>query len=122
DRLRVCDHTGQPGARLVGVHEEVTAMPLSIDAVYRPFKAFFLEKYGGTATHFRFASVPHAVRGEDFVVAAHPEWGPSPELARERLSQIVDGIPTFEVDGRHVSIGPGLISAVYADELLAPAT
>jgi len=97
---------------------------LLLDALYRPFRDFFLEKFGSTGVsraHFRFAAVPQAFDDHDFMVEQHPEWGPSPALARERMSRLVDGIPTLELDGRRVTIGPALISELFADELLAPA-
>ena len=96
-------------------------MAISFDAIYGPFKAFFLEKFGATAIHFRFASSPYALADEELLVSQHPEWGPSEALAVERISQLVDGIPALEIDGRRVAIGPNKISDVYSDELLLPA-
>jgi hypothetical protein len=101
-------------------------MALSLDSMFRPFNEFFLTKFGsglGASVKFRFSRLPHTFVDSDFVVAEHPEWGPSKQLAQEIFSNVIDQIPTLDPDGRNVSsgFGAGLISELYSDEILGPA-
>ena len=101
-------------------------MALSLDSMFRPFNEFFLTKFGaglGASVKFRFCRLPHTFVDSDFVVAEHPEWGPSKQLAQEIFSNVIDQIPTLDPDGRNVSsgFGAGLISELYSDEILGPA-
>jgi hypothetical protein len=99
-------------------------MALSLDAVYRPFKDFFLQKFTGGAgapVTFRFAHLPRAFVDSDFLTPLHPEWGPSSAIAQELLSAVVDGVTRLDADGRTVWLSTSRLSELYHDEILGPA-
>jgi hypothetical protein len=98
-------------------------MGLSLDAIYKPLNDFFLKEFGATAgapVKFRFAHTAHTLVDGDFIPPLHPEFGPSPSMALQIFSILVDGIPTLDSDGHTVWIGPGSISDLYHDEILEP--
>ena len=99
-------------------------MSLSLDAIFRPFNEFFVNKFssgGGCAVKFRFAHVPQTVFDSDFLVVGHLDWGPYEPLARELFSTVVDGVTMLDTNGQQVWVGPRLISELYRDEILGPA-
>jgi hypothetical protein len=100
-------------------------MPISMDSIFRPLNDFFTQQFAagsGGAVKFRFARLPRVLVDSDFLDAMHPDWPPSPAIARELLSRMVDGVTHLEADGRTVSINPSTrISELYNDEILGPA-
>jgi hypothetical protein len=99
-------------------------MPISLDAIYQPLNQFFLQKFGQgdtTSIFFRFAESPVGLYDSDFVVPLHPEWGPSPALAAEQFSNLVDKITRLDPSGHGVWLNPPRISDLYHDEILEPA-
>jgi len=100
-------------------------MALSLDSVYRPFDEFFYDKFAagdGAPVTFRFAHLPRAFVDSDFLTPLHPEWGPSPAIAQELLSTVVDGVTRLDPDGRTVWLSTSRLSELYNDEILSPAT
>lgn len=97
-------------------------MALSLDSIYRPFNEFFSQRFGGgTSVTFRFARLPRAFVDSDFLVPADPEWGPSPAVAEEQLSTVIDGVPRLDADSRTVWLSTSRLSELYNDEILGPA-
>lgn len=99
-------------------------MPLSLDSIYRPLNEFFSQKFGAgedAPVTFRFAHLPRTFADSDFLAPLHPEWGPSPALAQELFSSVVDGVPRLDDDGRTVWLSMSRLSDLYADEILGPA-
>jgi hypothetical protein len=98
-------------------------MAISLDAIYQPVNKFFLQKFGqgdGASVFFRFAELPVKFYDSDFVVLQHPEWGPSPALATEQLSDVVDKVTRLDPNGHGVWLDPPRISDLYHDEILGP--
>jgi len=99
-------------------------MVLSLDSIYRPFNEFFSHKFdAGTnaPVKFRFARLPRTFADSDFLPSLHPEWGPSPAIAQELLSTVVDGVPRIDEDGQTVWLSTSRLSELYNDEILGPA-
>ncbi len=98
-------------------------MAISLDAIYQPLNHFFLQKFGQgdeASVFFRFAQIPVGFYDSDFVVLSHPEWGPSPALAIEQLSILVDRIIRLDPSGHGVWLDPPRISDLYHDEIMGP--
>jgi hypothetical protein len=100
-------------------------MSLSLDAIFRPFNDFFCQKFApdsGGPVEFRFAHLARTFVDSDFLNPQHPEWGPSPAMAAELFSAVVDGITQLDADGRTVRLSTSSqISDLYHDEILQPA-
>jgi hypothetical protein len=98
-------------------------MAISLDAIYQPINKFFLQKFGqgeGAPVFFRFAQVPVKIYDSDFLVQLHPEWGPSPAMATELLSDLIDSVTRLNPNGHGVWLDPPRISELYHDEILGP--
>lgn len=97
-------------------------MALSLDAIYKPFNEFFVEKFtsGGSPVQFRFARLPRALSDADFILPGGPTDAPSETVAKEVLSFLVDRVMRLDDDGPTVSQGPSSIADFYDEELLAP--
>jgi hypothetical protein len=98
-------------------------MALSLESIFHPFNAFFVDKFGAAdaPVKFRFARTPRSFVDSDFLTPLHPEWGASQALALEIFSNVVDGVAKLDADGCNVWIGPHSISELYGDEMLGPA-
>ena len=98
-------------------------MALSLDAIYKPFNDFFTQKFAadGAPVEFRFARVPRAFADSDFTLPTQPGADPSPVVAAEVLSIVVDRVMRLDDDGQTVWQGPSAISDLYGDEILGPA-
>jgi hypothetical protein len=100
------------------------SVPLSLDDIFRPFNEFFSKMFAagdGTPATFRFFHLPRAFVDSDFLIPAHPEAGPSPAIAQEQFSAVIDGVPRLDPDGRTVWLGRTRLSDLYHDEILDPA-
>src|ERR1700687_795755 len=98
-------------------------MSLSLDSIYHPFNEFLSRKFDGgegAPVAFRFAHLPRAFADSDFLTPGHPDWAPSPTIAQELLSSVVDGVPRLDDDGRTVWLSQSRLSELYADEILGP--
>lgn len=98
-------------------------MAISLDAIYQPLNHFFLQKFGqpeGAPISFRFAQIPVGFYDSDFVPLSNPGFGPSPALATEQLSNMVDGVTRLDPSGRGVWLDTPRISNLYHDEILGP--
>jgi hypothetical protein len=98
-------------------------MALSLDSIYLPFSEFFSHTFGGdTSVMFRFAHLPRTFNDSDFLTPGHPEFGPSPAIAQEHFSTVVDGVPHLDADGRTFWLSMSQrLSDLYHDEILGPA-
>src|SRR6266849_9160709 len=99
-------------------------MTLSLDSIYRPFNEFFSHKFAaddGAPVTFRFARLPWPFADSNFLIPLSPDSGPSPAIAQELLSTVVDGVTRLDADGRTVGLGPSRLSELYNDEILGPA-
>lgn len=97
-------------------------MALSLDAIYKPFNDFFIQKFasGGAHVKFRFARLPRALSDSDFTLPDGPTDGPSDTVAKEVTSFLVDRVMRLDDDAPTVSQGPSSIADVYDEELLGP--
>ncbi|MFN0247507.1 MAG: thioredoxin domain-containing protein [Kofleriaceae bacterium] len=96
-------------------------MPVEVDALYKPLRAFFVKRFSpeaGSTVEFRFDRTPQRFADSDFEL---PDGSASPDLAAERLAWVADGLPLFGADGYSVELGPRLMSDLYRDVLLGPA-
>lgn len=97
-------------------------MALSLEAIYKPFNDFFIEKF---VTHvgpvqFRLARLPRSLSDSDFILSGGPTGGASPTVAKEVFSFLVDRVMLLDDEQETVSQTPSNISDVYDEELLAP--
>jgi hypothetical protein len=96
-------------------------MALSLDSIYKPLNDFFLQKFGDdndASVAFRFAHLPRLFYDEDFLLMQQP----SPVLANELFSMVVDAVPRLDDDGRTVWLSiTSRLSDLYSDEILGPA-
>jgi hypothetical protein len=125
--------TTRPRPPIIKIPDPILASPgdtpstpapaISLDAIYQPLNKFFMQKFGqgdGASIFFRFAKIPVKFYDSDFVNPQHPEWGPSPAMAVEQFSNVVDKVTWLDPNEHGVWLYPLLISDLYHDEILGP--
>lgn len=99
-------------------------MSLTLNALYEPLNAFFLERIGaqpGGSMAFRFDKVGSVISDADFVNPANPAGGPVAALAVERFSDLVNRVPVDTGDDLHVVMSQRSIDDTYFYRFLNPA-
>jgi hypothetical protein len=98
-------------------------MTLSLNSIFQPLNDFFINLFKSDASSpvlFRFDRFGSAISDQDFINPSHPELGFSPDLAREKFSDLVNGIPVEDADGLNIFISQSPIDETYFTQLLAP--
>jgi hypothetical protein len=98
-------------------------MALSLNTIHKPLNDFFLQRFGmGTTSPvvFRFDKVGSVISDADYLNPADPSRGYSPELARERFSDLVNQMPSEVGDGVNVVLSAENIDEAYFFRLLKP--
>lgn len=98
-------------------------MTINLGSVHQPLNDFFLGRFRteeGSRIVFRFDKFGSVVSEQDFV---DPHGGGrfSADLAREKVSFLVNRIPVEAGDGLHVLLSADPVDSTYFDRLLSPA-
>lgn len=98
-------------------------MTLSLNSIFQPLNDFFINLFKSDDPNqvlFRFDKFGSAISDQDFINPSHPELGYSPDLAREKFSDLVNGIPIEDADGLNIFISQSRIDETYDTQLLSP--
>ncbi len=100
-------------------------MALSVGSIFQPLNDFFLAHFAtpeGSPIVFRFDKFGSTVSQDDFRSnPMDPNSAFSAAVAHEKVSDLVNRVPSDVGDGAHVVLLSDSIDSVYLDQLLRPA-